>query len=169
MSTRHSPHPSLIEFDDRSAGDAVHCGRARAVAGSSGKRPLKPLLGLGVAALLLIVSALLLVRTLGGDDPGDASRRRTLIDANTGEVFRDFSIKDGSRYPYINPRTGEATLYVAEKCYWNRDGTVKIEPTYVFVKRAAGINEDTYCPDCGRLVVTYNPPPPMDMLLRAAE
>lgn len=159
--------PKLPSLVDQSESARVNAGkrpqRKRTDAGSS-----RVALKVAVAVGLLLVSAVLLIRTLGGDDPAAASRRRIAIDSLTNEVL-EITVGEGSRPPWRNPKTGGDTLYPAEACYWNKDGTAKLKPTYVFVKEYAGIDEDTYCPDCGRLVVPHNPMPPDHLLLEAAE
>lgn len=100
-------------------------------------------------------------------DPGDVSRYRTVLDAETGELVRDFYVKDGTLYPWVNPKTGKATLFPPELCFWTKDGKAKTEPTYVLLNELAGKPGKTICPDCGREVVGHNPKPPMDLMLEA--
>jgi len=94
---------------------------------------------------------------------GAESRRRTLIDAETGEVFEDFPIRDGDRQPWTNPKTGKPSLFPAERCFWTRDGKAKLTPTWVLLNRYANKPGDTICPDCGRRVVPHNPAPPDEL------
>jgi hypothetical protein len=116
----------------------------------------------------LVVAGVVFVMFRGGEDAAEATRRRTVIDSKTNKVYQ-IRLTEGTRAPWKNPETGEETLYPAEACYWNKDGTAKLEPTYVFVKEYAGIDEDTFCPDCGRRVVPHNPMPPDHLLVEAAE
>lgn len=122
-----------------------------------------------VVALVAAAAVVALTVDFGAQSPGESSRRRTMIDSQTGELFEEFYVRDGTRPPWKNPSTGTETLYPADACYWNRDGTAKLTPTWVFVKERAGIDEDTFCPDCGRLVVPHNPMPPDQLLVEAAE
>jgi hypothetical protein len=124
-----------------------------------------------VGGVVLVVAAVLILRAIPGrSEAGEDSRLRTLIDAKTSEVFNGFRISDGDQIPYTNPKTGERTLYPAEACYWNADGTAKLTPTLVFVKAyQPGVEEETVCPDCGRKVVLRNPMPPTDLLEAAAK
>jgi hypothetical protein len=94
---------------------------------------------------------------------GDASRKRTLMDAESGEVFEQFPIKDGDRQPWVNPKTGRATLFPAERCFWTREGKAKMQPTWVLLNQYAGKPGETICPDCGRRVVPHNPAPPDEL------
>ena len=125
-----------------------------------------------LAAVCIIAAGVLTYLNFAGQvDPGSASRRRTLVDSVTSEVFVDFGIKDGDSFPYENPKTGQRTLFPAEKCYWTKDGSAwkaKREPTYVLLNEYAGKKGDTICPDCGRKVVPHNPAPPMEMMNQAA-
>ena len=121
----------------------------------------------GLSAGLLVLAVFLVIRSVGGTTPGDQSRSRVLVDSVTGEVFRDFHIRDGTAFPWKNPKTGENTLYPAEPCFWTADGKAKLEPTYVFVKAYAGDKSKTVCPDCGHEVRTHNPNPPDSLMLEA--
>jgi len=104
-----------------------------------------------------------------GANPGVASRHRTMIDSVTLEVFKDFGIREGDTIPYKNPKTGEHTLFPAERCYWTKDGKAKVEPTYVLLNEDAGKPGPTICPDCGRRVVPHNPMPPLQLMQEAME
>ncbi|MBM4107609.1 MAG: hypothetical protein FJ255_02165 [Phycisphaerae bacterium] len=129
--------------------------------------------------ILASVGALLaigvLAYVLGGavaarrNDPGVASRIRAVIDSETGELIREYSVPDGASLPWKNPRSGRATLYPAATCYWTREGKAKLDPTYVLLNEDVGKPGATICPDCGRTVVPHNPMPPTDLLIEAAE
>ncbi len=120
--------------------------------------------GLGAACVLLGYQ-------LFGGPPSAAqlSRMRVVIDSETSEVIREFVVPDNEDLPFRNPRSGKRTLYFAEQCYWNKDGTAKLSPTYVLLNAYVGKEGPTLCPDCGRTVVGHNPMPPADLLLKAAE
>jgi len=104
----------------------------------------------------------------GGDLPREL-RRRTLIDSETREVFEDMPVPTGAALPLEHPGTGRATLYPAERCHWNADGTAKLEPSYVLLNAYAGSDDPTRCPDCGREVVAHNPLPPDELMIEAAQ
>lgn len=153
---------SLVEDFDRGA--AGHqTGEAR---GSPARPAFKAFI---VVALLFAVGYVVFSSIGSGESDAAASRRRHLICSETGEAFPDYKIADDSAPPWSNPKTGKNTLYIAEMCYWTRDGGVKIPPTYVLVKETAGQSGPTVCPDCGREVVFRNPTPPTALLLEAEE
>ncbi len=106
---------------------------------------------------------------MGGDAMKALTDRRTMIDAETGEVFEDMPLPTGAPIPYEHPRTGASTLYPAEKCFWTADGKATLEPTYVLLNEFRGQSGPTTCPDCGRRVVAHNPMPPDELLVQAAE
>ncbi|MEN0020834.1 MAG: hypothetical protein AAF747_08135, partial [Planctomycetota bacterium] len=99
--------------------------------------------GKGLRVVKVIVVSLVIVGAVGfavtsllnaGSDPlVEATKRRVMIDSETGEVFEDFRMPDGQVVPFRNPKTGAMTLYPAEACYWTSDGRAKIEPTYVLI------------------------------------
>jgi hypothetical protein len=148
-------------MDGIDAGPAVQAKRARAKTqkASSGAGP-------AWAQVLIIVAAIAIaggtVWSLsgGGNALEAGTKQRAMIDAQSGQVFEQYTIRDGDTVPFTNPKTGEATLYPAETCYWTRDGKAKAEPTYVLLNGYTGSDEPTMCPDCGRRVVPHNPPPP---------
>lgn len=124
-------------------------------------------IGTVVVSVGLLVFVILRATLLSGPQAGDVSRHRTLIDAETGEVVFGYHVQDGTLYPWVNPKSGKATLYPPESCFWTRDGKAKAEPTYVLLNEMAGKTGPTICPDCGRTVVARNPKPPMDMMIEA--
>ncbi|QOJ01560.1 MAG: hypothetical protein HRU70_14165 [Phycisphaeraceae bacterium] len=101
--------------------------------------------------------------------PDSTSRVRTMMCAETGEVIVDMRIAQDATPPLANPKTGRKTLYPPETCFWNRDGTAKVTPTYVLLNTLTGKTGKTMCPDCGREVVFHNPAPPTDLLIEAGK
>ncbi|MEQ8843701.1 MAG: hypothetical protein RIB58_02515 [Phycisphaerales bacterium] len=141
--------------------------RVRSGGGGSGNLPPKNVILAVVILGCLIGAAVFASRTLRSEVGSleRFSRQATLIDTQTGEVFEDFLLADGTSFPIENPNTGTATLVPAEACYWTRDGRAKWEPTWVYVP--AG--ERVTCPDCGRPVVGRNPEPPIELQLEALD
>lgn len=86
----------------------------------------------------------------------DATSGRVYIDDATGKTFTH-DIKAGETLPVEAP-SGGRTGYPAEACYWTADGSVKSEPTWVVLNAMKGSKGRTFCPDCGREVVSHNPP-----------
>ncbi len=125
------------------------------------------------AGLLLIVSVGFGLKALMSGSPASdvakSSRYRTLVDSETNDVFKEFKIPEGSKWPLKNPKTGTLSLYPAEACYWTTDGKYKEKPTWVFLRAyTQGLDAKTVCPDCGRPVVGHNPMPPVEIMLEAA-
>lgn len=120
-----------------------------------------------VAALTVIVTGQF--SGVSGSQLAGLSEARTMIDAETLEVFVDFPVEPGTGAPFSNPETGEDTLYPAEECWWTEDGLVRTEPIYVLVKRNMGVDEPTYCPDCGRLVTPHNAFPDEEAIRKTRE
>lgn len=130
----------------------------------------KKKVAMAAASILVIaVSFVFIFRAFGSSNSiAEESRHRDVICSETGEVFLDFNIPIDSRFPYKNPKTGQNTLYPAECCYWNADGTAKTRPTLVLCNELIGKPGPTRCPDCGRVVVPHNPAPPMELMIEAA-
>jgi hypothetical protein len=110
--------------------------------------------GLVVIGLVIVV---LTVKDLFTSEGAKISVERMYIDASTGKPFQH-DLVAGEMIPTKAPSGGK-TGYPAEKCYWTKDGKPKTEPTWVLLKSYTGVNEPTFCPDCGRLVVGHNPAP----------
>lgn len=136
--------------------------------GSMDARSMAMLIG---SIVLILVAGVLLFRSLGLGtvDPGAASRSRIAIDAETGQVFENFKLRDNDTVPWAHPSTGKRTMYPAEQCYWTADGQAKLTPTYVLLNEYKGDSSPTMCPDCGRPVVGHNPMPPPELLVQASE
>jgi hypothetical protein len=87
-----------------------------------------------------------------------SSNDRVFVCSETGKSFH-YTIKLGDSIPVQSPYSGKATGYPAELCYWTADGKTKEEPTPVLLNTWIGKKGRTFCPDCGRVVVSYNPAP----------
>lgn len=127
---------------------------------------------IGGVCLIVTIGALAFLATkVGGGPPdaGAASRVRVAMDAESGEVFERFRIREGDTMPWAHPSTGERTMYPIEKCYWSADGGARAKPTYVILNEMLGQPGPTVCPDCGREVIRHNPLPPPEELLKALE
>ncbi|MBN8596623.1 MAG: hypothetical protein J0L78_03010 [Planctomycetes bacterium] len=101
------------------------------------------------------------------NSPEVAARTMPVVDVETGQAFTDFRAPRGATFPFVNPKTGKATLFPAEACYWTKDGKAKFPPTYVILNDRLGKPGPTKCPDCGRNVRLFNPMPP-DALMQQA-
>jgi len=110
---------------------------------------------LGVIGLGILVWAI--KGNFGESDAASLSRGRIFMDAKTAKPF-NYELKEGDTIPVEAPSGGK-TGYPAELCYWTKDGKTKDDPTPVLLNQYAGKPGPTFCPDCGRLVVSHNPPP----------
>jgi hypothetical protein len=113
----------------------------------------------GALVILALAIGLLGWRVLRKDPNVIATEKRHFICSETLKVF-EYSLKEGDRYPIRSPYSKKNTGWPAEACYWNADGTVKREPTYVLLNEFIGVEGPTICPDCGKKVVRHNPLPP---------
>lgn len=158
-----TPLPSLVD-------EAEHPPAATGSAAAARKGDRRNSVMLVASIVVLIASGGIIYWQLFSGPPSVAAetRRRDLIDSKTGEVFLDFPIPANSRFPYAHPKTGEPTLFPAEKCFWTRDGKAKVQPTFVLLNEYSGKSGETLCPDCGRKVVSHNPMPPPRLLNEAA-
>jgi hypothetical protein len=115
-----------------------------------------------------VIVAVYLTREIKRQDVDELrTDERVMICAETGKTY-NYTPHGAETMPYYSPYSHKKTGYLAERCYWTKDGKAKLEPTFVLLNEYAGKEGKTYCPDCGREVVRHNPVPPMDMLLEAA-
>jgi hypothetical protein len=115
----------------------------------------KILAAIAIAAGLFVIY--LNGRSLFGESEiASTSRDRIYIDAETGQTF-PHRLQAGDVIPIESPFTHKKTGYPAELCYWTKDGKRKKDPSYVLLNQFKGKKGPTYCPDCGRLVVSMNP------------
>jgi len=155
---------TLIDDFDRESGRR---GKGKPVGGGGQAAWVKPLVAAFAVLVAVAALALLAARTVGGTSGAVMSRTRLLKDSESGEVFKQYRLRDGDTLPAVNPKTGKRTLYPVEFCYWTEDGEGKTEPTYVILNEALGKEAPTTCPDCGREVVFHNPEPPVDVMMEA--
>lgn len=135
-------------------------GKAKPSGGSSGGEGRNnKAIAIAAAIGIIALGIFIVTNFLGGQDASAASNSRVVIDSETGEVNKTFRVPDGKSFPYENPKTGRATLYPAEACFWTKDGQIKDEPTYVLLNEFAGKSGPTICPDCGKPVRSHNPYP----------
>ena len=115
-------------------------------------------IGIGLTVVAVLVMAWSIRGALGPSDAERISTNRMFIDAATGKPFQH-KIRMGETLPVEAP-SGDKTGYPAETCFWNKDGSIKREPTYVLLNENARPPKKgpTFCPDCGRLVTPMNPP-----------
>jgi hypothetical protein len=110
-------------------------------------------------AVVALVIAIASVRTnLGPSEAASLSRERLYICSETGKTF-SVTLEPGTPTPAPSPYSGKNTGYPAELCFWTKSGEVKKDPTGVLMNNYAGKSGPTFCPDCGRLVIAFNPPP----------
>jgi hypothetical protein len=128
--------------------------------GPGGKIIAAIVIGLGLFVIYINARGLFGESQLASD-----SRDRIYIDAETGQTFTH-RLQIGDTTPLESPFTHKKTAYPAELCYWTKDGKRKHDPTPVLLNKLKGKKGPTFCPDCGRLVVSMNPvglnPPPTE-------
>ncbi|RIK64269.1 MAG: hypothetical protein DCC65_14735 [Planctomycetota bacterium] len=132
---------------------------------SSGKDRIK----LIVAIVIFVAAAGIAWYTLGGEDATDAASVRGFMCNECKEAY-DYIPKEGDIEPLKCPNCGAMAGYQAEACFWTKgpDGEykAKLTPTYVILLQRLDPNteEETVCPDCGKVVVGHNPMPPEDLM-----
>lgn len=114
----------------------------------------------GSTAFVIVMAILLvsLLNSFSASRAGAHSRDRLFICAETGLTFRH-ELNLGDTIPVNSPHSGHDTGFEAERCYWTADGQVAPEPTPVLLGAYVGETGPTFCPDCDRLVVRWNPRP----------
>ena len=159
--TRTSTMPSLVD-DASHSGQSGSSRSASKTKGSTSETNSGQMLKLAGALLaFLLTGAVVAWQVLSREpDIGALSASTTVIDAESGEVVRRFPLPLDKVHPWTNPKTGRDTLYPAEPCFWDKDGSVMPEPTWVLVNDYMGKPGETKCPHCARRVVPRNPMPP---------
>lgn len=122
------------------------------LAGTAGKA-----VAIAIAVVAVSIAIFMCVSFFKGETPDFASYT-TYVCSETNKSFRHKNIM-GETLPILSPYSGKNTGYPGEACYWNADGTLKEDPTWVLLNEATGKSGQTFCPDCGRLVVGHNPHP----------
>ncbi len=157
-----SPHHHPDSTPDSQAQETVTGGSGCC---SSRGGPLSGGLGIFVIIVLAGTAVYLTYKTLTtAEPPQPLPIETTFMCAKTGKTFA-YAMKEGEHWPVLSPHSNERTGYPAERCYWTKDGKRKKTPTYVILNESLGKPGDTICPDCGRIVVGHNPPPPADVPL----
>lgn len=114
-------------------------------------------------ALVIVLGGLVFMfqgaRNLFGEDSyARKARDRMFVCAETAKAF-EYTIKVGDTVPVYSPFSKKNTGFPAQLCFWTKDGKRKDDPTPVLLNQYLGKKGPTFCPDCGRLVVLYNPYP----------
>ena len=124
----------------------------------------------GIALVVVALAAVVwsISSNLGDSAAAVNARERVFVCAETKKPFNHELVR-GESIPVKSPYTGKNTGYPAELCYWTADGGIKDEPTAVLMNTSIGLPGRTYCPDCKRQVVGFNPrampemkPPPTE-------
>ena len=111
------------------------------------------------AALMVVVAAWSIWSTVSeSNEAANLMTNRVYVCAETGKSFVH-EIERRETLPVHSPHSGKKTGYPAELCYWTADGKAKKEPSAVLLNMTVGKSGQTFCPDCDRLVVPYNPYP----------
>jgi hypothetical protein len=113
---------------------------------------------IGLVAVGLGVAFFVLKGSFGSDELHDFAATRTFVDPESGKSFERV-MSAGDTVPVESPFTGKKTGLPAERCYWTADGKIKDKPNGVLLNMAVGKQGATFCPECGRLVVPWNPKP----------
>ncbi len=139
-----------------------------AAAPSGIRRFLTGKAGIGIGAVLLVTSGVILFVAFSGRNVSEDAANRNFICAETNKSFAHV-IEEGETYPILSPYTKNRTGWPAEKCFWTRDGKAKMKPTLVLLNEYVGKSGPTMCPDCGREVRGHNPPPPVELMEEAIQ
>jgi hypothetical protein len=119
--------------------------------------------GVATAGILVVIGLVAAVyafkASFGESDVEYAARVRMFMDASTNPPTPFKHSIDGGESVPVKAPSGQMTGYPAEACYWTKDGNSKTSPTWVLLNAWKQSKEPTFCPDCGRLVVSHNPAP----------
>ncbi len=117
-------------------------------------------LGIVLVVVLLSTAGFLTYKTLRtAPRPEPGENEVTLMCSESGKLFQH-NLKEGETWPIVSPYSKKATGFPVERCYWTKEGKRKKTPTYVILNHYRGKPGDTLCPDCGRIIIPHNPPPP---------
>ena len=122
---------------------------------------------LAVAVVVLTTAAVLAWHNLRSGPDISISTDRFFKCAECGEVFK-LTLKLGDTEPLQCPKCGKNAGWIAEECYWTKDGKAKLTPTRVIVNQRMSLEGKTYCPDCGHEVTGHNRRPPKELMDEAA-
>jgi len=124
--------------------------------------PLSGKLGIFIFLVLFSTAGYLTWHTLmHGEQAKPDPPPITYICSETRKTF-EHKPQVGEKIPVMSPYTNRKTGYIAEECFWTRDGKRKSKPTYVLLNEHIGKKGPTICPDCKRIVYPHNPMPPSD-------
>lgn len=123
------------------------------------KRRRNPaVLGAIAVGCLLMTGVILAIAPRENKKLVETANTRIYICAETGKHFAH-EFREGDSEPILSPFSGKKTAWIAETCFWTKDGKKKDTPTYVLLVERTGKPGPTICPDCGRVVVGHNPLP----------
>ncbi|MBA4027813.1 MAG: hypothetical protein C0475_01470 [Planctomyces sp.] len=111
-----------------------------------------------ISACSLALLAWLAAPHLRADPFNRSGRVLTVMDSVTGVVRHDFRAPPDASPPFVNPGTGDRTLFLPERCHAVRGspGLATRTPTFVILNEDLGRDGPTRCPDCGRAVTRHN-------------
>ncbi len=161
-----TPEPTDQKTGSKANADQSASRQPRAPAGKRG--PLSGGLGIFLIIVLLGTAGYLTFRTLTTAEPPTFERLDAVfMCVDTNKTF-SYAMDEGEHWPVLSPYSDKRTGYPAEPCFWTKVGTDwkrKTTPSYTVLNEHLGKTGDTFCPDCGRLVIGHNPPPPADVPL----
>lgn len=161
-----NPKPSNQSARGEATGDDSVSKKPRTPARKGG--PLSGGLGIFIVIVLLGTAAYLTIHTLTTAEPPTFERLEAVFMCVESSKTFSYAMDEGERWPVLSPYSNKRTGYPAEPCFWTKVGTDwkrKTPPSYTVLNEHLGKAGDTFCPDCGRLVIGHNPRPPADVPL----
>ena len=110
---------------------------------------------IGLVVVGVIVAFISFKGSMGSSELRDETELRMFVDKENPTKWFEKKMERGDTVPVKSPFSGKMTGVPAEKCWWTADGKIKDKPNGVLLNS----NGPTFCPECGRLVVVYNPRP----------
>lgn len=114
-------------------------------------------IGVGFALVAIGVMGWMLLVPDAASSLAADTNYRIFIDAD-GNSFRHRLVVGE---PAVAKGPTGKDAFMAELCYWTKDGKPKSTPTPVMLNSLKKLPEPTFCPDCDRLVRPLNPPAEM--------